>query len=1146
MKRIENLEGSPPLPDSIVTSDSPPPPAAFDPSLVFYNSMYDTVKKGKAGKGARKSLAESKLFGDPKTFGSFEDYGIMPSPKAKKSTKARKNAKSTTPKTPKVRKQVSPKTKRSPRKPRVVKDPEALAAARRKKLQVATKSPRKTKKQQQLELLTDYTTQHNETSVVPSSPIASPQPSTPTATETAPVHELASLEQHTTVLEHPPTLSAVATVASNDIDDAEAAYILSSISQRSFHSYNQKNSGYQHYNIPLDQQHHESPSIIYYSQKDAPPIGGSYHKYFDNGSKVLYHVMLDHNYNAETPGGEYLHYEEPTSSCNELPLTHLTDPMSFLYEVAMNAQTPPPMDVAVAPEQPTPQQMHPTVIVSPKSVDITGKVTKKSSMSLPLCQEVPSPSITFCTERSTNYTLKLSDDRHFETPIDNYFQTMPLDSSQKSTTINDTNNNKYETVSAGVAHIQTPTHTITASTTTTSNDDKFNVKKRWLRQVTEETAITPPPTDNHHKAPLKKRRMAREVDAGDVVIDVVNESTVNIENLIPKDVKVDVKEQLVDSIPQIPALEVLRSLISSTPTILPVFVPKIDQPTTSKAAAMPVNTKKPRKTWAYKQNKRTGKLKLTYVKKSTKHVDKVIIKDEVITDVNPLSSDVIVPIVMDLIPPKMEEVESKVEVELIELIPKVEVIPVIDIKEETKPDVVNEDEIVDVVSLSTSETAVATVDEVDTEILIDDIVDTAISEEREIEKYKAEVEKFTNPGDPSLIMKQLEDIDVVSDVDVDVYDDDVEDEHQSNEMEHWDNVQDFLKLNLDKLSKGNAKYCKIHERRALNFPLEGLLEHQDDVDDEEQHPTSSTQSHEPIKHSYSFDERQLSPPAPAQSYQRSISELPNVMYCKPMEIESPAQRMDFINFATRSNGLMNANITTTQVPRIYGGPLSEYYSPLDVPGRTFGGRNSSFSLYPNTPAIGNFVPVTGGLRPMNGFDSYSTLMTSSNFDTKISPTGVGAFDTTRFMLNCLTPTTPSTPTTPIIPQVNCNNSVLSEDPSWVAFSSKMGGYGKVFTKTASSDPRLNPTLVAEAKKEDVPMPKKKVSFSDLFRRSSNLMFTFFFFSYLLINTESASLSLLSQHQQPHHQRHQCQPTMSSPMALHWHMLMIVEIPVSKI
>lgn len=1118
MKRIENLASRPPMPDGIVTSDSPPPPAAFDPTLVFYNSMYDTVKKGKAGKGARKSLAESKLFGDPKTFGSFEDYGIMPSPKNKKSAKARKNAKSTTPKTPKVRKQTSPKTKRSPRKPRAVKDPETVAAARRKKaLAVANKSPRKTKKQQQLDLLTDFTTQHNETSVVPSSPVSSPQPTQATGTEPCPVRDATPAEP-TVVVKQPPLLlpssSAVATVASNDIDDAEAAYILSSISQRSFHSYNQKNSGsYQHYNIPLDQQHHEAPSIIYYSQKDAPPIGGSYHRYYENGCRVLYHVMLDHNYNAETPGGEFLHYDEATSSCNELPATHLTDPMSFLYEAAMNAQTPPPMDVAVAPQQLTPQQMHPTVIVSPKSVDFYGKTTKKSSlssssMSLPLCQEM-SASSPVCTERSTNYTLKLR-----EIPIENhtnydYFKTMPLDSSQKST-INDTNNNKYETVVQGSAVVHAPPQTITTSTITTSNDDTFNVKKRWLRQVTEETAITPPPIDNHHKAPLKKRRMAREVDVENTVVDVVNEpsmSQVKINNLINKDV-LDVKEELADAIPQIPALEVLRSLISSTPTILPVFVPKIDQPTTSKAAASPVKIKKPRKTWAYKQNKRTGKLKLTYVKKSTIFFDKVIIQDKVINNINLLSSDVIIPIDVVIVSPKMEKVE---------VIPKVEEIRVIDKKNETKQEVIVHDyddinekkEIVDVVGLPMPPSPpaavkvvvaievaieVPTVDEVDKEILIHDIVNTDISEEREIEKYKSTVEKFTNPGDPnivnvasSIVMKQLEDIDAVSDVDVDIYDDDYDELH-SNEMEHWDNVQDFLKMNLDKLSKGNAKYCKHHERRALNIPLEGLLEHGNEHEQQQQEQPSSSSSsqlhcHEPIKHSYSFNERQLSPQVTAtvtsssssSSYQRSISEIPsvnNVMYCKPMEVESPAQRMDFINFATRSNGLMKTNITTTQVPRIYGGPLSEYYSPLDVPGRTFGGRNSSFSLYPNTPAIGNFIPVTGGLRPMNGFDSYSTLMTSSNFDTKISPTGVGAFDSTRFMLNCLSSTTVTTPT---IPQINCNNSVLNDDPSWVAFSSKMGGYGKVFTKTASSDPRLNPTLVAEAKKEDVPMPKKKVS-----------------------------------------------------------------------
>ena len=1005
MKRNENIASSPPMPDSIVTSNSPPPPAAFDPNLVFYNSMYDTVKKGKVGKGARKSLAESKLFGDPKAFGSFEDYGIMPSPKAKKSTKARKNAKTTTtPKTPKVRKQTSPKTKRSPRKPRAVKDPEAVAAARRKKaLAVANKSPRKTKKQQQLELL-DYTTQHNVTSVISSTPVASPT---------------------TAMLSSQQPPSATTAVASNDIDDAEAAYILSSISQRSFHSYNQKNSTYQHFNIPLDQEHNESPSIIYYSQKDAPPIGGCFHKYFDNGSRVLYHVMLDHNYNAETPGA---YHEEPTS-CVASPAT-LTDPMSFLYEVAMNVL---PAAPSMSP------QPHPTVIVSPKSAELYAKSTKNlSSMSLPLCQEssAPSPSIN-CTERSKNYTLTLNDSKN-ESPIQenhtpyDYFQTMPLDSTQKSTT-NDTNNNKYENVVHGV-DIGIPPATTKASTTVTtstavaSNDDKFNVKKRWLRQVTEETAISPPPTDNH-KAPLKKRRMAREIDVQEAVEPSMIQ--VNIENLINKNV-LEVKEELVDAIPQIPALEVLRSLISSTPTILPVFVPKIDLPTTSKATASPVNTKKPQKTWAYKQNKRTGKLKLTYVKKAEKIV---IIKDEVIADVESVASDVIVPIKMDICP-KIEKKSELEEICKMEKIPKEEVIPVIDEKE-TKQEVVDEikvevvdeikEEVVDEIKVDIVDEIKVTivdslpalvtlpvaeameelvVDEVDSKVLIADKFETAFSEEREIEKYKATIEKFTNPNDPNAVDSSVN-LTQIEDVDVDYNDDDDDDddgEQAFNENEHWENVQDFFKINLDKLSKGNVKYCIEHKQ----------------------------------------------PP------------------------QSPVQRMDFINFATRSNGLMNTNITTTQVPRIHGGPLSEYYSPLDVPGRTFGGRNSSFSLYPNTPAVGNFVPVTGGLKPLNGFDSYSTLMTTSNFDTKISPTGVGAFDATRFMLNCLTPTTSTSATTSIIP-VNFNNSELSEDPSWVAFSSKLGGYGKVFTKTASSDPRLNPTLVAETKKEELPLPKKKVS-----------------------------------------------------------------------
>ncbi|CAG9812113.1 unnamed protein product [Chironomus riparius] len=227
----------------------------------------------------------------------------------------------------------------------------------------------------------------------------------------------------------------------NDIDDEEAAFILSSISQRSFDSfYNRFNGSTQVVNkieIPLetstDDQSSMQPQLLITPKKSEPNHLTAYH-----------HVLLDHNY--------------------------------WIVE-------PPATSPAPVPSTPTS-----TVVVKDEA---QGKLNNESLTSMNLLLTVASHELSSqCTQNSTN-GIKV-----------------------------EVNNNKLPLLDISCD---------TPKLSTMSDDNA--VKKRWLRQATTECStpsptVTPPETSpNDMKAPLKKRRVVREVeDNNEIKIGVCSET----------------------------------------------------------------------------------------------------------------------------------------------------------------------------------------------------------------------------------------------------------------------------------------------------------------------------------------------------------------------------------------------------------------------------------------------------------------------------------------------------------------------------------------------------------------------------------------------------------------------------------------------
>lgn len=299
-----------------------PPSENFHETQVFVENIFDTVKKAREAKTAR-SLAESKL--------ASYDYSFDFSPSKRKKT--RKNAKNK-----KNLKTVKTTPKKKPRKN--AKTPKDGSSEKKKKT-TPTKTPRKYTKRAKVK----------------------PQ---------------------------------------NDIDDEEAAFILSSISQRSFDSFYNRFNG-NSIQIPLETPQ-TSPPICNRPRQPTPV----------STQNSAYHVLLDHNYWIAEPE---ITKPEPKP-----------DAMNLLSTVAES-------------------------ILSPSKVEPTTSST---------------------TVTTTTNMVK------------------PLE----------VNNNKL------------PLLDVNCDTPKCDNA----VKKRWLRQATSENtspvlAVTPPETSpDDLKAPLKKRRMAREID----------------------------------------------------------------------------------------------------------------------------------------------------------------------------------------------------------------------------------------------------------------------------------------------------------------------------------------------------------------------------------------------------------------------------------------------------------------------------------------------------------------------------------------------------------------------------------------------------------------------------------------------------------
>lgn len=79
----------------------------------------------------------------------------------------------------------------------------------------------------------------------------------------------------------------------NDIDDEEAAFILSSISQRSFDSFYNRLNGNSHIQIPLEP---SSATIVQPEQPEVTTQPQSKQQQYQNHAAAYHHVLLDHNY----------------------------------------------------------------------------------------------------------------------------------------------------------------------------------------------------------------------------------------------------------------------------------------------------------------------------------------------------------------------------------------------------------------------------------------------------------------------------------------------------------------------------------------------------------------------------------------------------------------------------------------------------------------------------------------------------------------------------------------------------------------------------------------------------------------------------------------------------------------------------------
>lgn len=239
--------------------------------------------------------------------------------------------------------------------------------------------------------------------------------------------------------------------ATNDIDDEEAAFILSSISQRSFDSF------YNRLNSCEPNKFHIELSPTY--------TNGSPSTVTDPVKNLAYYVMLDHNYWIVEP--EVQPVKEP-EKIEPIKVETIPAPTSLVTSLVTPMFTSP----AKAPE--FAQKVEPEV-----KVDYTTQASVIRYVA-PTYNELPVES-KLSTDLKSSVTLN-----HVPSAITNEIVAKPEISKREDTKPIEVNNNKFPSSPES----ESPKQESFKSETT-------SVKKRWLRQAASDM-----------KAPVKKRKTA--------------------------------------------------------------------------------------------------------------------------------------------------------------------------------------------------------------------------------------------------------------------------------------------------------------------------------------------------------------------------------------------------------------------------------------------------------------------------------------------------------------------------------------------------------------------------------------------------------------------------------------------------------------
>ncbi len=340
---------------------------------------------------------------------------------------------------------------------------------------------------------------------------------------------------------------------------------------------------------------------------------------------------------------------------------------------------------------------------------------------------------------------------------------------------------------------------------------------------------------------------------------------------------------------------------------------------------------------------------------------------------------------------------------------------------------------------------------------------SSVYEAEEIKKFQDEFEAFKNPESNGFSEQEVS---------------------ESELGKLLDQLEQFHCESISTMITKNQKFHKRVEKRRLNLNIDYQLE------DDDLRVQIGSPNQEPIKTevkvaSYRLTALESPPPPP-----------------KPQAPREPA--------AKRSLSFDERPRTTSTISN-----RSEDQEPEKF---QFPANNSIYSKYPSFLATPYYPdPMTGlsGIFPnLTGIPSLAvptTILPSSQINFAAVQSAI------KFIGNSVSP--PTTPVTgPLTPNLNLSLSATNSNVTTLNHQNPTSQvslglglslgetttpgseddrylkphYPKIYTRTASSDPRLNPTLTVEKEKEP-PAPKKKVGFfnyfiSNLHKKNQNLKF----------------------------------------------------------